>query len=81
MVDLVRLDVAQRPPDVLRILELDLREPEPLSERREALVLLRIPEHRAEHLIALPEQQLREVGTVLPADAGHERAARHPRQP
>ena len=78
MVDLVRLDVPKRPPNVLRILEIDLREPETLPDRRQALVLLRIPEYRAEHVIAMPEQQLREVGAVLPADTGHERAAPHP---
>ena len=81
MVDLVRLDVPQRPPDVLRIGELDLREPKPVSERREALVLLRIPQYRPEDLIALAEQQLSEVGTVLPADARDQRAPRHRARP
>ena len=30
--------------------------------------------HHAEHLISLVQQQLREIGTVLPGDAGDERA-------
>src|SRR5918997_996557 len=41
------------------------------------LVVLRRSEHRAENLIAMPDEQLREEGSVLPADPGNERTPRH----
>ncbi len=77
MVDLVRLELAQRPADALGVLEIDLHEPDPLADGVEGLVALGIPEHGAENLMAMAEELFREVGPVLPADAGHERAPSH----
>ena len=77
MVDLVRLQVADRAANVPGVLQIDLGEPDLVPDRRDQLVLIGIPEHRADHLVVVPDELFREVGPVLPPDSCHERAARH----
>jgi hypothetical protein len=71
VVGLVRPDLPNRGPDRIAVGQLELSELDPLHDA------LRRTEDGAEHLIAMPEQQLSEVGAVLPADPGDERAPRH----
>jgi len=78
VVDLVGLHVAEQPGQRELIEQVALVQLDPALQVGDALeLLLRGAAHHAVDLVALRQQELREVAAVLPGDPGDERASGH----
>ena len=74
VVDLVRLGVLQHHGEGVLVEQVGRHHLDPVEQMLDPLVAVMAgATHHADHLVALGEEELREVGAILPGDAGDQR--------